>query len=98
MYCQNHNATEQKKGEDTAKNRPPPPTHTHTHTRQGIREQFEQIRGQPHQYAQMTPIPETQDIEIEIKQPKRQKTIHEQAQKARRTPPADHIIPTPQLQ
>ena len=42
-------------------------------TRPAIREQSEQIRGQPHQYAQMTPIPETEDIEIEIKWPKRQK-------------------------
>ena len=45
----------------------------HLPTRPGIREQSEQIRGQPHQYEQMTPISETEDIEIEIKWPKRQK-------------------------
>ena len=46
---------------------------THLPTRPGIREQSEQVRGQPHQHAQMTPIPETEDIKIEVKWPKRQK-------------------------
>ena len=57
----------------------------HLPSRPGIREQSEQIQGQAHQHAQMTTIPETEDIEIEVKWPKRQKASTEKTKK-----PAGH--------